>query len=99
MIDEFEILSPHEDLVARRRDWLFQTEEFRLGREIERTGAALAANRDLVGPIANDLAGNFELGGGAERIIRADLFGRYRFSVDHQLVSHLRLDFPGGAQI
>ena len=39
MIDEFEILAAHEDLIAGRRDRFFETEELCLGREIEWAGA------------------------------------------------------------
>src|SRR5258708_22979333 len=89
MNGEFEILSSDKDLVARGRYRFLQTEEFRLGREIDGTGAALPANRNLVRAVANDFARNLELRRRAERIIRADLSGGYRSSIYQQFVTHL----------
>src|SRR5439155_12061023 len=99
MIDQFEILTTYEDLVAGGRDRFFQAEEFRLGREIDRTGAAAAADCDLVLTVANDGTGNLELGRGAERIIRGDLFRGDRLSVYQQLVAHVRLNLTRDAEV
>src|SRR5438477_791581 len=99
MIDQFEILTTYEDLVAGGRDRVLQAEEFRLCREIDRTGAAAAADCDLVLTVANDGTGNLELGRGAERIIRGDLFRGNRLSVYQQIVAHVRLNLTRDAEV
>src|ERR1700752_844557 len=99
MIDEFEILAPYEDLIARRLQRLFQTEEFRCRRKVKRTTTAIPHNADLVWSITKQLARDCKLTGRTKRVVCCNLSSRHRISVYYQLETNRRLDLSTNPQI
>ena len=93
MIHQLEVLAPDKDFITRRSQRFLQTEELRICRKVDRTGAALSPQSDFVSAVADQLARNFELRRCAERIFGSQLFCGDRVSVDEQLVAECWLQF------